>query len=76
LEHGQQSSLLGIINKQLELMGRYLIEFGVTPAARSRVKVSEDAVLLQEPLTIEFVSPANRHASTADLQIAWKETEA
>ncbi|PJN93058.1 hypothetical protein CNY89_24125, partial [Amaricoccus sp. HAR-UPW-R2A-40] len=54
--HVQQSPLLGIINKQLELMGRYLIELGMTPAARSRVKVSEDAAPLQGPLTIEFVS--------------------
>ena len=33
----QQSPLLGIINKQLELMGRYLVELGMTPASRSRV---------------------------------------
>lgn len=54
--HVQQSPLLGIINKQLELMGRYLIELGMTPASRSRVKVSEDAAPLQGPITIEFVS--------------------
>lgn len=36
----QQSPLLGIINKQLELMGRYLIELGMTPASRSRVSVT------------------------------------
>ena len=35
--HVQQSPLLGIINKQLELMGRYMAELGMTPAARSRV---------------------------------------
>jgi P27 family predicted phage terminase small subunit len=33
----QQSPWLGIINKQLELMGRYMAELGMTPAARSRV---------------------------------------
>ena len=38
--HVQQSPLLGIINKQLELMGRYLIELGMTPASRSRVSVT------------------------------------
>lgn len=35
--HVQQSPLLGIIYKQLELMGRYMVELGMTPAARSRV---------------------------------------
>ncbi len=33
----QQSPWLGIANKQLELMGRYMVELGLTPAARSRV---------------------------------------
>jgi len=33
----QQSPWLTIANKQLELMGRYMVELGLTPAARSRV---------------------------------------
>ena len=33
----QQSPWLGIANKQLELMGRYMTELGMTPASRSRV---------------------------------------
>ena len=33
----QQSPWLSIANKQLELMGRYMSELGITPAARSRV---------------------------------------
>ena len=33
----QQSPWLPIANKQLELMGRYMVELGMTPAARSRV---------------------------------------
>ena len=33
----QQSPWLGIVNKQLELMGRYMVELGLTPASRSRV---------------------------------------
>jgi P27 family predicted phage terminase small subunit len=33
----QQSPWLLIANKQLELMGRYMVELGMTPAARSRV---------------------------------------
>jgi P27 family predicted phage terminase small subunit len=46
--HVQQSPLLGIINKQLELMGRYMIELGMTPAARSRVSV--DPAATPDPL--------------------------
>jgi P27 family predicted phage terminase small subunit len=33
----QQSPWLLIANKQLELMGRYMAELGMTPASRSRV---------------------------------------
>jgi P27 family predicted phage terminase small subunit len=36
----QQSPWLSVANKQLELMGRYMVELGMTPAARSRVQVS------------------------------------
>ena len=33
----QQNPWLGIANKQMELMGRYMAELGITPASRSRV---------------------------------------
>ena len=33
----QQSPWLSVANKQLELMGRYMAELGITPASRSRV---------------------------------------
>jgi len=33
----QQSPWLTIAHKQLELMGRYMVELGLTPAARSRM---------------------------------------
>lgn len=33
----QQSPWLSVANKQLELMGRFMAELGLTPAARSRV---------------------------------------
>ena len=36
----QQSPWLGIVNKQLELMGRYMVELGMTPASRTRVAAS------------------------------------
>ena len=35
----QQSPWLGIANKQLELMSRFMVELGMTPASRSRVAV-------------------------------------
>jgi P27 family predicted phage terminase small subunit len=62
----QQSPWLSIANKQLELMGRYMAELGLTPASRSRVA----ALSNQEPLDIvtkvEFVTvyedaEGNRH---------------
>ena len=52
----QQSPLLGIINKQLELMGRYLVELGMTPAARSRVIVDQESPHRWEPIEIVLVS--------------------
>lgn len=39
--HVQQSPWMGIANKQLELMSRYMIEFGMTPASRSRLTVAD-----------------------------------
>ena len=50
----QQSPWLGIANKQLELMGRYMVELGLTPSARSRVT----AVPMTppcEPITVTIV---------------------
>ena len=38
----QQSPWLSIANKQLELMGRYMAELGLTPASRSRVAAFAD----------------------------------
>ena len=39
----QQSPWLSVANKQLELMGRFMAELGITPASRSRiVSVSPD----------------------------------
>jgi P27 family predicted phage terminase small subunit len=47
----QQSPWLVIVNKQLELMGRYMTELGMTPAARSRVAAEDPRMQLP---TIEF----------------------
>jgi P27 family predicted phage terminase small subunit len=50
----QQSPWLSIANKQLELMGRYMTELGLTPAARSRVAAFAEAAVA--PVNkIEFV---------------------
>jgi P27 family predicted phage terminase small subunit len=53
----QQSPWLNVANKQMELMGRYMAEIGLTPASRSRIKAS---VNLSEPLDmvtkVEFVT--------------------
>jgi P27 family predicted phage terminase small subunit len=46
----QQSPWLNIANRQMELMGRYMAEIGLTPASRSRIAtISAPA---QETLTI------------------------
>ena len=50
----QQSPWLGIANKQLELMGRYMTELGMTPAARSRVASNDPRLAL--PPTITFTT--------------------
>ena len=65
----QQSPWLGIANKQLELMGRYMVELGLTPAARSRVMADSPlgprCVVSTEPLRIErvIVEPVHHRAS-------------
>jgi hypothetical protein len=53
----QQSPWLGIVHKQLEPMGRYMVELGMTPAARSRVAISGTPAA--DPLVIvrRFISP-------------------
>ena len=47
----QQSPWLAVANKQLEIMGRYLTELGMTPAARTRVAARVEEAS-QEPVTI------------------------
>jgi len=52
----QQSPWLSIANKQLELMGRYMTELGLTPAARSRVAAYAEAAVEPDRITkIEMV---------------------
>ncbi|MGM0583285.1 MAG: phage terminase small subunit P27 family [Pseudomonadota bacterium] len=54
--HVQQSPWMGIANKQLELMGRYMAEFGMTPASRSRVAANDPRMDVQGPIEIVLVS--------------------
>lgn len=65
--HVQQSPLLGIVHKQLELMGRYMVELGMTPAARSRVLANTPiAALPAEPRQViwTIVDPAGREVES------------
>jgi P27 family predicted phage terminase small subunit len=47
----QQSPWLNVANKQMELMGRYMAEIGLTPASRSRI-TSINPPVADEPITI------------------------
>jgi P27 family predicted phage terminase small subunit len=44
----QQSPWVAIANKQLELMGRYMTELGMTPASRSRVTTEDSRMQVPE----------------------------
>jgi hypothetical protein len=74
----QQSPWLGIAHKQLELMGRYMVELGLTPAARSRVMadalIATRYAVATEPMRIErvIVDPAgNRRPFDAAAADEW-----
>ena len=54
--YAQQSPWLSIANKQMELMGRYMTELGLTPAARSRLAVPEGGGAASPITKIEFVT--------------------
>jgi P27 family predicted phage terminase small subunit len=52
----QQSPWLTISNRQMELMGRYMAELGLTPASRSRIVALRDTPPPIDPVTkVEFV---------------------
>ena len=62
----QQSPWLSIANKQLELMGRYMAEIGLTPASRSRV-ASMSPPGSNGPITItRIILTGPEHARRAD----------
>lgn len=51
----QQSPWLNIANRQMELMGRYMAEIGLTPASRSRIAIMNPADQPEPIDKIEFV---------------------
>jgi P27 family predicted phage terminase small subunit len=63
----QQSPWVAIANKQLELMGRYMTELGMTPASRSRVAIEDPR--MQLPTTIELCT-VDKTRADADAFVA------
>ena len=55
----QQSPWLSVSNKQLELMGRYMVELGLTPASRSRIVTASGSAGHDPVMTITriIISP-------------------
>lgn len=51
----QQSPWLNIANKQMELMGRYMAEIGLTPASRSRIAIASAGRQVEPVDKVEFV---------------------
>jgi P27 family predicted phage terminase small subunit len=51
----QQSPWLSVSNKQLELMGRYMAELGLTPASRSRVAARAAPEAADTPFVIRVI---------------------
>lgn len=51
----QQSPWLNIANRQMELIGRYMAEIGLTPASRSRIAIANSANEPEPIDKIEFV---------------------
>ena len=63
----QQSPWLGIANRQMELMGRYMAEIGLTPASRSRI-AAINVPATDVPITIQriIVDPRDRSGTSGD----------
>ena len=56
----QQSPWLNVANRQMELMGRYMAEIGLTPASRSRIKAYAEA------------SAADDQVDRIEMVVVWK----
>lgn len=64
----QQSPWLTVANKQLELMGRYMSEFGMTPASRSRV-AAQDPRMNVDGMVVEVQLVSAREKLAAALGV-------
>ncbi len=64
----QQSPWLSVANKQMELMGRYMAELGITPASRSRIAVPGGPEDQPEPVVFKVVYES-RGASQAPARV-------
>lgn len=63
----QQSPWLTVANKQLELMARYMSEFGMTPASRSRVAaLANPQMELPAEIMLTFESPREKLGAFLD----------
>lgn len=62
----QQSPWISIANKQLELMGRFMTELGLTPTSRTRVKL-EAGEPDREPLIVFRTIVDARHGDDPDI---------
>lgn len=51
----QQSPWIGIANKQMELMGRFMVELGITPSSRSRLADVLEAPDRSPPAVVQVV---------------------
>jgi P27 family predicted phage terminase small subunit len=60
----QQNPWLPVANKQLDIMGRYMAELGITPASRSRIQagpiVPQDRIDRIERVIVSFRAPDDR----------------
>ena len=48
----QQNPWLGVANKQLDLMGRFMAELGITPASRSRMRALAEPRPAEQPVIV------------------------
>jgi len=71
----QQSPWLGVANKQLELMGRFMVELGMTPASRSRVIATDLGGQGARPIEVQFVTTYEGEETRPDLLVSWKEPQ-
>ena len=62
----QQSPWLSIANRQLEIMGRYMAELGLTPSARSRVAGASAPVPQVNVIRMIPVRPDGRSCEDAE----------